>query len=138
MRVLFVELEMERDWSLASIGPAFLASYIRKHGFEADLLTAPFQMTIEEIVQKILSFEPDILALSLTTRQWLRAKSLVKGLRIRKRIPTIVGGLHPTFSPDSTLATEGIDYLCLGEGEAEHDDENSHPAELQRGASFQV
>ena len=28
MKVLFVEVEMEREWSVASIGPAFLASYV--------------------------------------------------------------------------------------------------------------
>jgi radical SAM superfamily enzyme YgiQ (UPF0313 family) len=30
----------------------------------------------------------------------------------------VAGGLHPTFSPEEVLAHPGIDYACLGEGEA--------------------
>lgn len=117
MKVLFVELEMEKNWSVASIGPAFLSSYVRKHGHECTIVHIPFDMTISDAVSLICAQEMDILGLSLTTRQWQRAVSLLKTLRAQQHIPTIVGGLHPTFSPEDTLSKEGIDYLCLGEGE---------------------
>ena len=94
MKVLFVELEMERDWAVASIGPAFLAAYIRQHGFKANLYNAPYQKSVEEIVNVIMTENPDILAFSLTTRQWLRAKAVANSLREKKHIPTIADPIH--------------------------------------------
>jgi radical SAM superfamily enzyme YgiQ (UPF0313 family) len=117
MNVLFVELEMERNWSVASIGPAFLSSYVRKHGHQCEIVHLPFDQSLSESLEHINNRNFDILGLSLTTRQWIRAKKLLHALRKQKNIPTIVGGLHPTFSPEDTLAQEGIDYVCMGEGE---------------------
>lgn len=117
MKVLFVELEMERNWSVASIGPAFLSSYVRPHGHQCDIVHLSFDQSVEESVSTILAKDFDILGLSLTTRQWQRARKILRRLRAKKYVPTIVGGLHPTFAPENTLQQEGIDYLCMGEGE---------------------
>lgn len=32
-------------------------------------------------------------------------------------IPTICGGVHPTIDPEDAIAAEGIDMICIGEGE---------------------
>jgi radical SAM superfamily enzyme YgiQ (UPF0313 family) len=55
---------------------------------------------------------------SATTRQWLRTRDVLGGLRRVSNVPVIVGGLHATFSPEDVLRHDGIDYVCLGEGEA--------------------
>ena len=38
MKVLFLELDTDGTWAVASLGPAFLAAYLRKHGHEASFL----------------------------------------------------------------------------------------------------
>ncbi len=38
MRVLFLEIDTESTWAVASIGPAFIASYLRQRGHEAVFL----------------------------------------------------------------------------------------------------
>jgi hypothetical protein len=35
MRVLFLELDTENEWAVASLGPGFLAAWLRRHGHEA-------------------------------------------------------------------------------------------------------
>ena len=62
--------------------------------------------------------EPDLLALSLTTRQWLRAARVVGELRTRLDVPVITGGPHPVFAAEEVLASPGFDFVCIGEGEA--------------------
>ena len=118
MKVLFLEIDTERDWAVASIGPAFLAAYIRPHGHRAEMLRVPPEEGAAEVIQAIRQSAPDLLGLSLTSRQWLRARSLVAAIRETLDIPVIAGGLHPTFSPEAVLASPGFDYVCLGEGEA--------------------
>ena len=117
MEVLFLEIDTERNWALASIGPAFIGAFIRQHGYEARLLLIAPDREPEDIIASIEKKPPDILALSLTTRQWLRARDIVRDIRNALDIPVIAGGLHATFAPESVLAAEGFDYVCLGEGE---------------------
>ncbi len=118
MRVLFLEIDTESDWAVASVGPAFLAAYLRRHGHEALFLRAGVDMPSDAIIEHIADAQPQLIGISLTTRQWQRARRLITELRAVLDIPVVAGGLHPTFSPEAVLAHRGIDFVCLGEGEA--------------------
>lgn len=118
MKVIFLELDTETSWAVASLGPAFLAAYLRQHGHEAGFIRIPHNQPIDEIIAVIRQNTPDLIGVSLTTRQWLRAREVIGSLRQVSNIPVIAGGLHPTFSPEEVLAQEGFDYVCIGEGEA--------------------
>ncbi|MCW5738521.1 MAG: cobalamin B12-binding domain-containing protein, partial [Enhydrobacter sp.] len=117
MHVLFLEIDDERDWAVASIGPAFIAALLRRHGHRVSLLRVARDMAPEDIVRQVATHSPGLLGVSLTTRQWLRAREVIGALRRRLDVPVIAGGLHPTFDADGVLATPGFDYACLGEGE---------------------
>ena len=117
MRLVFLEVDTERSWAVASIGPGFIASYLRAHGHDVGFVRATLDMTDDAVVSQVAAEKPDILGVSLTTRQWLRARQLVGGIRTRLDVPVIAGGLHATFSPEEVLSTPGFDYVCLGEGE---------------------
>jgi radical SAM superfamily enzyme YgiQ (UPF0313 family) len=117
MRALFLEVETEAEWAVASIGPAFLAAFVRRHGHEVEMLRVPLAMTAEEVIAEVRARRPGVLALSLTTRQWLRGRDLVRAVRAAVDVPVVAGGLHPTFSGEEVLASPGFDFVCLGEGE---------------------
>jgi radical SAM superfamily enzyme YgiQ (UPF0313 family) len=117
MRVVFLEVDTERSWAVASIGPAFIGAYLREHGHHVGFVRAALEATDAEVIQQILSETPDLVGVSLTTRQWLRAQALIRTLRGRSGVPVIAGGIHATFAPEAILASEGFDYVCLGEGE---------------------
>ena len=118
MRVVFLEVDTERSWAVASIGPAFIGAYLRAHGHEVEFVRARVELGDPEVVERTAAAAPDLLGVSLTTRQWLRGRRLVGAIRARLDVPVIAGGLHPTFSPAAVLAAPGFDYVCLGEGEA--------------------
>ncbi|MFT5685864.1 MAG: anaerobic magnesium-protoporphyrin IX monomethyl ester cyclase [Myxococcota bacterium] len=117
MHVLFLEVQTESTWSVASIGPAFLAAYLRKNGHTVSIFTVEMKHTIDDVVAAVCQHAPGLIGLSLTTRQWLRARGIVAGLRAQLDVPVIAGGLHPTFAPEKVLASPGFDLVCLGEGE---------------------
>src|SRR4051812_19622083 len=98
VRVLFLEIDTESTWAVASIGPAFLAAFLRKHGHECALQRVALEETPGSILTKVRAFAPDLLGLSLTTRQWLRGRDVVRELRRELDVPVIAGGLHPTYS----------------------------------------
>jgi radical SAM superfamily enzyme YgiQ (UPF0313 family) len=117
MRVLFLEVETEAEWAVASIGPAFLAAYVRRAGHQVEMLRVPLDLSAGAVLAEVRARRPGLLALSLTTRQWLRARGLVAQIRAELDIPVVAGGLHPTFSGAEVLASPGFDFVCLGEGE---------------------
>ncbi len=117
MRVVFLEVDTERSWSVASIGPGFIGAYLRQHGHEVGFVRATVDMRDDEVVAAVIAAGPALLGVSLTTRQWLRGAHLVAQVRQRLDVPVVAGGLHPTFSPEEVLAAPGFDFVCLGEGE---------------------
>lgn len=117
MRIVFVEVDTERSWAVASIGPAFLASVLREAGHEVRLVRAALDAVPADVAATVAAAAPDLIGMSLTTRQWLRGKELAGAIRAACPAPLIAGGLHPTFSPEEVLGSPGFDYVCLGEGE---------------------
>jgi anaerobic magnesium-protoporphyrin IX monomethyl ester cyclase len=118
VRVLFLEFDTENEWAVASLGPAFLAAWLRRHGHEGELLRVPIGRPVSEIAADVERRAPGLIGVSITTRQWLRAREVLGGLRRVVDVPVVVGGLHATFSPEEVLRHDGIDHVCLGEGEA--------------------
>lgn len=70
----------------------------------------------DDFSAKIESFHPDLIAMSTVEDTFLRGVSLLKHVRHYK-IPTIVGGVFPTFAPEKAISYDCIDMVCVGEGE---------------------
>jgi len=117
VKVVFLEVDTERSWAVASIGPGFIASFLRAHDHEVAFVRASVDDADEDVVARVAAHGPGLLGVSLTTRQWLRGRRLVAAIRARADVPVLAGGLHPTFSPEAVLDAPGFDFVCLGEGE---------------------
>ena len=117
MKVVFLEVDTERSWAVASIGPGFIASFLRAHDHEVAFVRASVDDADEDVVARVAAHGPGLLGVSLTTRQWLRGRRLVAAIRARVDVPVLAGGLHPTFSPEAVLDAPGFDFVCIGEGE---------------------
>ncbi|MEM1428805.1 MAG: radical SAM protein [Pseudomonadota bacterium] len=117
MKVLFLEIDTEATWAVCSLGPAFLASVARDLGHEVELLRIGNDWPLRQAAEAVAARAPDLIGVSLTSRQWLRARAVIAALRQAGPWPVICGGLHATFSPELVLAADGVDAVCLGEGE---------------------
>ncbi|MEZ4469293.1 MAG: radical SAM protein [bacterium] len=118
MRVLFMEADTEARWSVASLGPGYLAAWLRRAGHTVIFQRVRHDQPVEQVVEQARGARPDLIGFSLTTRQWHRVRALAAALRPGLGVPIIAGGLHPTFAPEEVLAAPGFDFVCLGEGEA--------------------
>ena len=70
MHVLFLEIDTQSQWAVASLGPAFIAAYLRRFGHEASLLRISHGMPIQQVVDVVRQRNPGLIGVSLTTRQW--------------------------------------------------------------------
>ena len=113
MRIRFLEIHAERDWSLASIGPAYLAGMLREHGHVAQLQQVKLTQSLDEIVNEVIAAEPDLIGLSLTTRQWLRAQEVVEAL-----LHTAIAGVLNVPRAQVEVSTGGMERRPGGRGAA--------------------
>lgn len=83
-----------------------------------EILNDPSHSIWREIEDKISSFMPDILGITMLTPNYKPAKSIARIAKaISSSIRVVVGGTHPTLDPEGTLAESSFDYLIRGEGE---------------------
>lgn len=118
MLLLFLDLETESNWACASLGAAAVGAFVRGRGHGAALLRVPVDQAPEDAARAALELKPDCIGLSLAGRQWPRARAVAAALRGMSDVPVIVGGLLPTFAPAEVLGAAGMDYACIGQGEA--------------------
>lgn len=70
--------------------------------------------------KKIISFPPDLIAISSTEDMWelgIKILNELKEYKLKFNIPVIAGGVFATFAPELCLRNELIDMVCVGEGE---------------------
>jgi anaerobic magnesium-protoporphyrin IX monomethyl ester cyclase len=70
---------------------------------------------LDDLQKKVDEFQPDLLALSVVENTWHIADTLLRSLL--KPIPTIVGGVFPTYAPEIVISHPRVNYVCRGEGE---------------------
>jgi anaerobic magnesium-protoporphyrin IX monomethyl ester cyclase len=113
--------------SSASVGPLYISSVLKREGYAVKRLyqgyieylgepSAPFSPPFTE--RELASFRPNIVGFSVDTASCEEAVRMAS--QIKKALPgvfTIFGGPHPTISPDETIRKDGVDAICVGEGE---------------------
>lgn len=72
-----------------------------------------------ELNRVLLEFRPDLVGTSSMTTDCYQARAVLELAKstLGERCFTIVGGQHPTLSP-ADFQVQGVDAICLGEGEA--------------------
>lgn len=65
----------------------------------------------------VKEYQPDLIAMSVVEDVWDLGLSLLKRVR-HYRIPTVVGGVFPTFAPEIIIREDAVDMVCVGEGES--------------------
>ncbi len=108
MRVLFIT----KDFIIEPLGIMYLSAALKSRGHQTDIVKAD----LENVGKKVKDFSPDIIAYSVTTGEHKYFRDLNLKLKNKFNFISLFGGSHPTFF-NEFINEEGIDIICLGEGE---------------------
>ena len=73
---------------------------------------------IVEDFKKVLTFQPDLILVSVLESTYYLALDLLKSIPESKRnYKTLFGGVFATYAADKIIKNELVDYVCRGEGE---------------------
>ena len=107
-KVLF----LQRDPTVY-IGVMIISAVLKREGHQCAVLIENME---KDFMGSILHYSPDLVAFSCTTGLHRWVIETAKKIKEKIKVPIIVGGPHATFYPE-TIYDEGIDMVCLGEGE---------------------
>ncbi len=94
------------------LGAGYLSSLLREQGHSISVIN----VDEENIFDRYREISPDILLFSTTSSHYLRYRALNLELKQIHPAFSLFGGHHPTFFPQM-IEDEGIDAICIGEGE---------------------
>ncbi|MCL4464547.1 MAG: B12-binding domain-containing radical SAM protein [Chloroflexi bacterium] len=97
-------------------GIASLSAVLKRGGHQTSLLHLDGPIERQPFLARLKQEAPDLVALSLRTQVY-RAAAEYALWASQAGYRTIAGSYHPTVNPEETIATPGIDMLCIGEGE---------------------
>jgi len=115
------EFVNENEGDFPPLGVMYLASYLKKHEKDCDVLvidSVSQKLGNAEIIQKLKAFSPDIVGISCWTFSLIDSLAVANG--IKKEIPntlTCLGGPHATIYPEETIAFNNVDFVITGDGE---------------------
>jgi len=114
VRILFVYPNLSRQ-TTPQIGISSLLGVLRGHNVKLfDITPPPFDCSkdLQEFVGTIQSFQPDLILVSCRSNEWGFVQRIIE---LAFPVPTVVGGIHPTVSPEEVIAYAPI--IVRGEGE---------------------
>ena len=113
MRVLFASKLIE-DRNFQPLGIYHLSASLKAAGHQTSIVDA---IRPDDVLRAVAEFKPRVLAVSTPTTRYRFFQRLCR--EVKRRFPdvlVVVGGTHVTLVPE-TVADEGIDAVCRGEGD---------------------
>ena len=118
MRIAFVYIDPSYQvMAPFHLGIASLIAYMRQRGHECLFFHLMGDVDEGEYIDFLKKNSPDVVALSATTNVFPHVAPLALTTKRHSEAFIICGGVHPTISPEESIAIEGVDAICLGEGE---------------------
>ena len=121
MNVLLIYPNINKQLQI-QMGLASISAVLKSKGYKVDLFDStsiidlPFDKIVDLFKEKILDFKPDVLLVGCRSFEFPFTVKLLK-YGNKTKIPVIIGGQHPTVSPEEVITKELVDYICIGEGE---------------------
>ena len=108
------------DWTgYFYVGLGSLSAVLTREGFKTSLIHITKPPVRSTFIRRLTMEKPDLIGFSSSSPMFPLVRQLTGWIREERiEVPIICGGIHPTIAPEETLATEGIDLICRGEGKA--------------------
>jgi len=118
MRILFIYSDVNVKGGARSyhFGLGILSAILKEKGHETSLFYMYDRFDISPLLEKIRTFKPSLIAATSDSSQFRYVQRIFKEIS-PLGIFTVCGGPHVSLYPMALEETEGLNAICIGEGE---------------------
>lgn len=116
MKVVFVYPNVLHMKAI-SLGIGYLMACLKREGHEVALVDGTYEKDGRVLTDRVIEKQGDMVAFSVTTPDVRFSLTMARAIKHKMKSPIVFGGPHPTACPEETLDEEGVDMVCVGEGE---------------------
>lgn len=118
MKVLFVypDLNVRGGARSFHFGIGMLSAMLKNHGHQSRLYYLFGKYDAPGLRKTLAEWQPDVIAFSAVSPQYRYVQRLFRDLQPFQAF-TILGGQHATLVPECLAEIEGLNAICVGEGE---------------------
>jgi len=118
MKILFVypDINVRGGAMSYQFGIGMLSAVLKTHGHQTRLHYLFGKYDFAPLGKVIAEWRPDLIAFSAVSPQYQYVRRLFRDLQPFNAF-TILGGQHATLAPECLEEIEGLDAICMGEGE---------------------
>lgn len=109
MRVAFLQQEWVDHYGIMCI-----STELKRRGHDVRVFIEKAHG--RQALPQISRWRPDLVGFGCVTYRWPWVERMARTVKQLLRVPTIVGGVHPTTHPD-VIESPWVDFICRGEGE---------------------
>lgn len=97
----------------------YIAQPLLENQIEVDIFDQRFEKDFPAVLESRLGSDLICIGIScITGPQIAQVRAIAEFVRERTRAPIVIGGTHATILPQQTLASNLVDYVVIGRGEA--------------------
>lgn len=121
-KVMFVlpDVRPELYYHTGSVfeGVAYMSAFLKQKGHSVTKFQPTTPVPAEPLLQAIEREKPDVIAYSAVTNMIKYVERWAPAVKARfPHVHAICGGVHATSDGEGTIAIDGLDSICIGEGE---------------------
>ena len=117
MKIILIVPNFDTYVITPQLGVMYLSSYLKKHNHNVIIIDAlKDNLTYKQILDRVKKENPDGVGIHCLSSFFKQVVDLTKLLK-NNNYKVFIGGVHPTFSPYTTLEETSADYVICGEGE---------------------
>ncbi len=120
MKILFVYNDVNVKGGARSyhFGVAILSAVLKRKGHDVRLFYDYDRFDETSFMSRVREFDPPLIGFTTDASQYVYMQEMIRDLRAGGyRGFIIAGGPHPSLYPATLEETEGLDAICIGEGE---------------------
>jgi anaerobic magnesium-protoporphyrin IX monomethyl ester cyclase len=120
MKILFINFNIGSTVGINN-GLAILSAVLKNKNHKVDLLFLSeelgYDFNLDRMKQDIMERNPDIIGISLMEPQFKYMREFCSSAKEYFKGFIVCGGPFPSMDPETVLAVEGVNAVCIGEGE---------------------
>ncbi|MBI3815737.1 MAG: B12-binding domain-containing radical SAM protein [Nitrospinae bacterium] len=99
------------------LGLEYITAVLHSKGYKVNILMQMSEAR-DELVQKIISYNPDVVCFSVLTYNFNESIQIARKLKhIDEKIIVVFGGYHPSTDTENVVKNNNVDFVVIGEGE---------------------